>query len=143
MIRTAFDDFPTPPCAALLGTRLVAARPSEGWLRMAFDGREAFLNPAGFIQGGLLAAMLDDTMGPAVLLMTEGSTYTVTLDMHVTYFEAARPGPIFGEATVIRLGKTIGFVEGRLMSEHGVLLARASATARLVPTTKLAGAKER
>jgi len=42
------------------------------------------LNPAGFVQGGLLSAMLDDTMGPAVLIMTEGRSYTTTVSLTVT-----------------------------------------------------------
>jgi acyl-coenzyme A thioesterase PaaI-like protein len=31
--------------------------------------------PAGLIQGGILSAMLDDTMGPAVFVKTEGRLY--------------------------------------------------------------------
>ena len=38
--------------------------------------RKSFCNPAGFVQGGILSAMLDDTMGPAVFVMTDGKLYT-------------------------------------------------------------------
>ena len=63
MIRTAFDDFTVPPSSRLLGWHLLDARPAEGWVRIGFDGKPEFRNPAGFIQGGILSAMLDDTMG--------------------------------------------------------------------------------
>ena len=56
-----------PPSAALLGWELVAVDPEAGTIEVAFTATEQFLNPIGVIQGGLLAAMLDDTMGPALV----------------------------------------------------------------------------
>ena len=108
-----------PPCARLLGWHLLDARPREGWIRIGFDGKADFCNPAGFVQGGILSAMLDDTMGPAVFVMTEGKLYTATITMTVNFLAPAKPGPIIGEANVTQLGKTVAFVEGRLMAEDG------------------------
>jgi len=136
MLATALDHIPTPPCAKLLGWRLVDARPQDGWIRIVFDGKQDFCNPAGFIQGGMLSAMLDDTMGPAVFVMTEGRLYTTTITMTVNFLAPAKPGPITGEATVTQLGRTIAFVEGRLTAEDGTLLATATSTIRLVEATR-------
>jgi uncharacterized protein (TIGR00369 family) len=136
MIRTALDDIDTPPSARLLGWRLLDARPRDGWVRIGFDGKAEFCNPAGFIQGGILSAMLDDTMGPAVFVMTEGRLYTATISLTVNFLAPAKPGPIVGEAEVTQLGKTIAFVAGRLAAEDGTLLATASANARLVETAR-------
>ncbi|PAY08352.1 phenylacetic acid degradation protein [Bradyrhizobium sp. UFLA03-84] len=136
MIATALDNIPMPPVAKLLGWRLVDARPQDGWIRMTFDGKPDFCNPAGFIQGGMLTAMLDDTMGPAVFVMTEGRLFTTTITMTVNFLAPAKPGPITGEATVTQLGKTIAFVEGRLTAADGTLLATASSSIRLVEATR-------
>jgi uncharacterized protein (TIGR00369 family) len=136
MIRTALDDIDVPPSARLLGWRLLDARPKEGWIRIGFDGKAEFCNPAGFVQGGILTAMLDDTMGPAVFVMTEGRLYTATISLTVNFLAPAKPGAIVGEAEVTQLGKTIAFVAGRLTAEDGTLLATATATARLVETAK-------
>ncbi|MBR0696807.1 PaaI family thioesterase [Bradyrhizobium lablabi] len=136
MIATALDHIPAPPCARLLGWRLLDARPKDGWIRIGFDGREDFCNPAGFIQGGILSAMLDDTMGPAVFVMTEGRLYSTTITMTVNFLSPAKPGPITGEATVTQLGKTIAFVEGRLLAEDGTLLATATNSVRLVESAR-------
>jgi uncharacterized protein (TIGR00369 family) len=95
-----------------------------------------FCNPAGFVQGGILSAMLDDTMGPAVFTMTDGKLYTATITMTVNYLAPAKPGPITGEAKVTQLGKTVAFVEGRLTAADGTLLATATTSARLVETAK-------
>jgi uncharacterized protein (TIGR00369 family) len=139
MIATALDNIPTPPSSKLLGWHVLDARPQEGWIRIGFDGKRDFCNPAGFVQGGILSAMLDDTMGPAVFTMTDGKLYTATITMTVNFLSPAKPGPITGEAKVTQLGKTVAFVEGRLTAADGTLLATATTSARLVETAKVIG----
>jgi len=135
-VATALDGFPRPPCTDLLGWRVLDARPAEGWIRLGFEARREFTNPAGFIQGGFLAAMLDDTMGPAVFVMTEGALYTVSIDMNVSFLSPARPGPLFSEGRVIQLGKSVGFIEATLSDGAGTVVARATSSAKLVPSAK-------
>jgi acyl-coenzyme A thioesterase PaaI-like protein len=55
----------TAPCADLLGRRLLGHDEDRGWIKFGFEGKPEFLNPAGRVQGGILTAMLDDTMGPS------------------------------------------------------------------------------
>jgi len=136
MIATVFDNFTAPPSSKLLGWHLIDARPKDGWIRIGFDGKRDFCNPAGFIQGGILSAMLDDTMGPAVFVMTEGKLYTATITMTVNFLAPAKPGPLVAEATVTQLGRTIAFVEGKLMDEDGRVLATATTSLRMVETAK-------
>ena len=139
MIKTALDQITPPPSATLLGWRLLDARPSEGWLKAGFDARPEFCNPAGYVQGGFLSAMLDDTMGPAALIMTQGKFYTTTISLTVNFLKAAKPGPLIVEAQVTQLGKTIEFMEGRLMAEDGTLHATATTSARLLEAAKVFG----
>jgi uncharacterized protein (TIGR00369 family) len=136
MIKTALDDIEAPPSARLLGWHVLDAKPADGWIRIGFDGTSAFCNPAGFIQGGILSAMLDDTMGPAVFVMTEGRLYTATVSMTVNFIAPAEPGPIVGEARVTQLGRTIAFMEGRLNRADGPLIATATANARLLESAR-------
>jgi uncharacterized protein (TIGR00369 family) len=134
---TIFARFPTPPCATTLGWKLLDADPEAGTVRIGFEGRREFCNPAGFVQGGFLAAMLDDTMGPAVLVKTDGAFFTPTIDLNVSFLAPARPGRLIGEGRIVQLGKTIVFLEGSLFDAQGQLVARSTASARLVPTGKL------
>ena len=134
---TVFDRFPKPPCAELLGWTLLDMDESAGTVRVGFTARPEFLNPAGFVQGGFLAAMLDDVMGPAVLVMSDGWSFTSTIDMNVSYLAPARAGPLIGEGRVIQLGRTIGYLQGELRDGAGTLIARATSTARLVDTSAL------
>ena len=56
--------------------------------------------------------------------------------MTVNFLAPAKPGPIIGEARVTQLGKTIAFVEGKLMAEDGTVLATATTSIRLVESAK-------
>jgi len=137
-MHTPLDDYPMPPCAKLLGWRLLEHDADAGTARVSFEATADFLNPAGVVQGGILAAMLDDTMGPTVLLASRGAFYSPTIDMHVSFLAPAKAGTIVGEGRVVQLGKSIGFVEATLRDGGGTALARASASVRLVPAARLA-----
>ena len=64
---------PMPPVARLLGWTLLSIDPERGEIRVRFEAKADFLNPAGTLQGGILSAMLDDTMGPAAVALLGGN----------------------------------------------------------------------
>ena len=136
MVKTALDDLTLPPSAQLLGWRLLDARPQEGWIKVGFDGKREFCNPTGLVQGGFLTAMIDPTMGAAVIVMSEGRLYASTVSITVNFLAPAKPGPIVAEAKVTQLGKTIAFVEGKLLAQDGTLLATATTSVRLLEAAR-------
>ena len=138
-MQTVLDAYPRPPCAELLGWHVLDARPADGWIKVGFEGRREFLNPAGFIQGGFLAAMLDDTQGPALFAMTEGRIYAPTIDFTVSFVKAARPGRFVCRGRVVNLGKTIAFTEAELFDESGELVARGTFSSRVMDTGRAVG----
>jgi uncharacterized protein (TIGR00369 family) len=123
---------PSPPCAQHLGWKLLEHDAAAGTVRVGFTPRPEFLNPAGYVQGGFLTAMLDDCMGPAVWFYSQGQVYTVTIGMSVNFVRSVRIEPVVGEGRVVHLGKTVGFVEARLFDGQAQLLAHATASVRLV-----------
>jgi uncharacterized protein (TIGR00369 family) len=123
---------PPPPAAALLGFELLAIDPAHGTIRVRFAARPEFTNPIGVIQGGLLAAMLDDTLGPALTATLEPGHFAPTLELKVNFIAPAQPGTLIGEARVVSRGGSIAFLAGELRTEQGALIATATATARIV-----------
>jgi uncharacterized protein (TIGR00369 family) len=122
-----------PPSSRLLGFELRESDAEAGRVVIGFDGKADFCNPLGSIQGGFLAAMLDEAMAVAAWVKTGFTKIVPTLEMKVTFIAPAYPGPLVGEGKVIYIGKTIAFLEGSLRDGEGKLLTMASATARLVP----------
>lgn len=122
-----------PPIAKLLGWKLLDYDEDRKWIRVGFDPKPEFLNPAGIIQGGMLAAMLDDTLGPAVIVASKGTLYTSTIDLHTHFMRPVKLGPVTTEATVTKLGSKVAFTEGTLFDMDGKLCVRATSSASLGP----------
>lgn len=118
-----------PPAAVTLGWELIAVDPDQGTIEVAFQAGEQFLNPAGTIQGGFLAAMLDDTLGPALVATLPDGQFAPTLDLHVQFLRPARPGRLVGRGRVVQRGKEVCYLAGELIGPDGRPVAVATATA--------------
>jgi uncharacterized protein (TIGR00369 family) len=123
---------PPPAAAVTLGWELSWVAPERGEIEVFFDARHGFTNPMGNVQGGFLAAMLDDTMGPALVATLADGEFAPTLELKVSFLRPASPGRITGTGRVLHRGGTIAFLAGELRDEAGELLATASATARII-----------
>lgn len=125
---------PMPPVASLLGWQLEEIDPEAGTINVRFEARPEFTNPLGNVQGGILAAMLDDTMGPALVATLPAGKFAPTLEMKVSYLAPAKVGPLWGRGRVVQGGRTNAFVEADLVDGDGRMIARASATVRIIST---------
>jgi uncharacterized protein (TIGR00369 family) len=137
---SVFDRFELPPASKLLGWTLRDVNTAAGTIEIGFTADERFVNPAGTVQGGFLAAMLDDTQGPALFAMTDGAVYAPTIGFNVAFLKAARPGRFVGKGRVVSLGKTIAFTEAELFDETGEMVARASFSSRAMKGAVAGGA---
>jgi uncharacterized protein (TIGR00369 family) len=135
-IPTILDRFPSPPCATLLGLDILEADREDGRVKIAFTAKPEFCNASGNVQGGFLAAMLDDCMGPAVLIATNARSFPSTIDLNVHFMAPAKPGQLIVKGRVVKIGKTIGFVEAELEDATGGLIARATASVRITAMRK-------
>src|ERR671918_18599 len=115
-----------PPAAVTLGWQLIAVDPDAGTIEVAFLATEQFLNPAGVVQGGLLAAMLDDTLGPALVATLGPGEFAPTLDLHVQFLSPARPGRLIGRGRILRRTAGVGFLAGDLVDDSGSVVATAT-----------------
>ena len=129
-----FSRHPIPPAPATLGWELVKEWPEDGRIEIAFHPNETMLNPRGAVQGGFVAAMLDDTMGPAFVSMTGGKEAPVTVDMNVSFMRPVLPERVIGRGRVINRTKSLVFLEAELFDLSGNLLARATSSAKIVQT---------
>ncbi len=120
-----------PPAARLLGRRVLATDRERGAVELEFHATPELLNRHGQVQGGMLAAMLDSTVGCAAVAGLSGQS-VVTLTMTVTYLRPAAAGPIHAEGRVVHRGGSIAFAEGALRDRSGEVVATATATLRIV-----------
>lgn len=123
---------PMPPSAVMMGWRLISIDAEAGEMEVGFEGKPEFRNPAGYVQGGIIAAMMDDAMGPLLVAHTGGRKYPSTIDLHTHYLRPVPVGPVTVKARVVRLGRQIAFLEAELFERSGKLAARGRASAALI-----------
>ena len=95
------------------------------------------LNPFKTIQGGMIATALDEVTSISVNILTRDKMLPSSTDIHVTFHRPLFIGKVIGTAKIIKLGKTIVSVEGKLYSLDGKLAASALHTAILNETSKI------
>jgi uncharacterized protein (TIGR00369 family) len=118
-----------PNCDLTLGLTCVdKSEPGRTVWRARAD--ERFLNPAGVIQGGFLAAMLDSAMGAtAVTMVGERRVNVANTEMKISFLRSARiHDTLTCVATVLKPGRVISFLEAKITNEEGELVATASST---------------
>lgn len=123
VVRGEIDAFPV---AKLVGMTMTAIEPGRAVFEMQADSRHH--NPLGTVHGGIYCDLADAAMGWAyAATMPEGETFT-TIELKVNFLRAAREGKLTAEATVVKAGTTLGYVECEVKDEQGRLVAKASST---------------
>ncbi len=91
---------------------------------------ERHRNPAGGVQGGLAATLLDSCMGLAIQSTLERGMGQTTIEFKISLMRPITPetGLIKAEGVVLNCGRRIGIAEGRIMDQKGRLLAHGTTT---------------
>lgn len=131
---------PMPKAAATLGLGFVDVDPAAGTIELTFDAPEDWTNPFGNVLGAFVAAMLYDTVGPALIATLAPDQFQATTQFNVNFLRPVKPGRL-------RATGRIEFREG----EHVVLsatlrdprrepgadiVATATALARVIPAAE-------
>ena len=135
--RLIAGELPKPACAVTLGGSFTRIDPEAGTIETEFQARAEFANPVGHIQGGFLAAMLDDTLGPALVATLAKGLFAPTVNLSVSFHRPAKVGVITGKGRILKRGKELSFMSGELYQD-GQIIASGTATAivRELPTNR-------
>jgi uncharacterized protein (TIGR00369 family) len=117
-----------PGFAALIGADAPTAEDGEAHLEVEADERH--LNPAGAVHGGMLATLVDMTMGAAVRSAGKGEA-AATSQLSVTYLRPGKPGMLVVTATVRKRGESLTVCEADV-AQGGKSLVHALATFALI-----------
>lgn len=129
--RMQRGEAPLPAVAATLGGVVRSVDLEAGTLASDYVATDAFLNPAGQVQGGMLGAMLDDVTAMLVTATLEDGASCSTLNLNLSFLRPAQAGPLQGRARLERRGRNVCNVVGEL-SQDGKLIATATATCMVV-----------
>jgi uncharacterized protein (TIGR00369 family) len=127
-----FGEMVMPAASKTLGWRMISIDAKKGEIELGFDGKAEFANPAGIIQGGMVAAMIDDAMASIVIAHFAMKKMPSTIDLHVHYLRPVRIGPVTVKAKIAERGRTTVFVEAELFESRGKRAAKASSAITLI-----------
>jgi len=116
-----------PPCFTSMNAEFIAYE-SRSSLTVAVPVTEQMLNPVGAMQGGFIAAAIDNTMGPLSYLALRSPAST--LDLHTQFVRAVPVGErLTVTARVISMGPMTLVMGGEVRNSRGKLVASATANA--------------
>jgi uncharacterized protein (TIGR00369 family) len=127
---------PLPRAAATLGLEVIDVDADDGTIELAFEATEDFTNPVGNVLGAFQAAMLYDTVGPALIATLEPDQFQSTLQLNVNFLRPVRPSRVVGRGRIVhRVGDTVSLAAS-LEDLEGELVATATATAQVIALSR-------
>jgi uncharacterized protein (TIGR00369 family) len=105
-------------------------------IKIEYIAEPRHCHSGNIVQGGYVTGWIDSAMAHSVMIPTDFKFSPLTLELKITFLKSANPGIVIAAAKVIKLGKSIAFVEGTLTNESGDLIAKGTSTNKLVPMPK-------
>lgn len=115
-----------PPVFTLMQGELVSMDLPNGSLSARFPVLASYRNPYGLMQGGMLAAAVDNTLGPLSVLVAPPNV-TRTLEMKYSHPASPEMGFILVQARLVERQGAKLYFEARVSSPDGQKLATCKA----------------
>lgn len=117
----------------LLGMELLEVRQAEGQVQYRMRAVAEFCNPAGNMQGGIIATALDEAASTAAIVRSGRRVVAPTIEFKVSFFGPARLDRDYLFAgRVLKMGRTVSFTEADMTDADGKVLARLSSSCMIV-----------
>jgi uncharacterized protein (TIGR00369 family) len=117
------------PIATLLGAKVLSVE--AGRVTVEFAVKNDFMHRGQAVQGGIITAYVDLSMGLAAnTLFDRGESYSTT-QLSISFVLPVTEGPVVGEGFVVKKGRSTIFLEAILRDLHGREYARASSVGAL------------
>ena len=100
-------------------------------IKIEYIAETRHCHSGNIVQGGYVTGWIDSAMAH-----TDFKFSPLTLELKITFLKSANPGIVIAAAKVIKLGKSVAFVEGTLSNSNGDLIAKGTSTNKLVPMPK-------
>lgn len=97
----------------------------KGVCHIEFDANEMLLNPQGTLHGGIIATVMDISMGHLVNRIAGPGA---TIEMKIQFMRPVSAGRAVCEGRFLRRGRNLSFMESRFFGPDGKLAGMATAT---------------
>ncbi|MFZ4434058.1 MAG: PaaI family thioesterase [Microthrixaceae bacterium] len=120
---TPYGEFPLRQFLGM-GVRTLEA----GRAVASVDISEAHLNPNGVVHGAVLFALADTAMGAAAMSVLSDGQYATSVDVQLRFVRPASAGRLEASVEVLKRGRHVIHLDGRVVGDEGQVIATASGT---------------
>ena len=120
------DEGTSFPLQEYLGMELSDVEMGAATATLLVDDQHA--NPNGVVHGAVLFALVDTAMGKATMSVIDNNFYCASVELSLRFIRPASEGKLTAEATVVKRGRSIVHLEGRVHDGDDRLIATSSGT---------------
>lgn len=120
------DDYGGFPLRTFLDMQVTTVGP--GRAEAGIEVADQHLNPNGVVHGAVLFALVDTAMGGAAMSALPEGQYATSVDIQFRFVRPASSGRLLATAEVIKAGRHVIHLEGRVEGDGGRLVATAAGT---------------
>jgi uncharacterized protein (TIGR00369 family) len=126
------------PYFELLSMKLVDA--GAGYSLLEIDLTKKHLQPFGMVHGGVFSSIIDAAAFWAIYPGIEDpAAGMTTVDLKLNYLAPAKAGKLIARGRQIKLGRTLGYAEARIVDQDEKVLAHGTSTVIILPGKALKG----
>ena len=108
----------------------------KGTARLSVPVEAHLTNSLGTVHGGVIMSLLDVALCTAARTLHPESVGVITINLSTSFIGAGNGEKLYADARVLKDGRSMSFVEGEAMNEDGTLVAKATATVRVLHKEK-------
>jgi uncharacterized protein (TIGR00369 family) len=108
----------------------------KGSARLSVPVEGHLTNSLGTVHGGVIMSLLDVALCTAARTLHPESVGVITINLSTSFIGAGSGTTLYADARVLKDGRSMSFVEGEAMNQDGTLVAKATATVRVLHKEK-------
>jgi uncharacterized protein (TIGR00369 family) len=113
--------------------RMIELDQAVGRAVVEFEAKVNQCHSGNVVQGGFVTGWIDNAMATAAMAQANFEKVAMSLEVKISFFRAANPGPVIAEGWVERAGGRITFAEGLLRTPDGEIIAKGTSTLSMKP----------
>jgi uncharacterized protein (TIGR00369 family) len=125
------------PIARLIGFEVKET--ADGRATVVLTAGPQHANPMGTLHGGILCDIADAAMGLAFASTLAPDESFTTVELKINFFRPVWQAQLKAEGTVVRRGRSVGYVECTITDEQNRLVAKAASTCMALRGQKAEG----
>ncbi|MDD5335349.1 MAG: PaaI family thioesterase [Rhodoferax sp.] len=125
-----------PACVQTLHGQVLAFNPEKNQLTMQFEPGLDCCHSVDIVQGGYITAMLDAAMAHMTIASEKFRVALSSIDINVSFLRPSRAGRYTAVGSIVKLGKTVGYLRAELFNDKGELTASATSSVYLTRHAK-------